>query len=61
MFAPNLQSVRLLQAAVHPLSGIKGDFDSLIDLAGDAVFVLLDEASLELTSSIPLAPRSPGA
>ena len=45
MFAPNLQSVRLLQAAVHPLSGIKGDFDSLIDLAGDARFVLLGEAS----------------
>ena len=32
MFAPNLQSVRLLQVAVHPLSEIKGDFDSLIDL-----------------------------
>src|SRR5207237_8786654 len=45
MFAPNLQGVRLLQAAVHPLSGIKGDFDSLIDLAGDARFVLLGEAS----------------
>src|SRR5437773_2008113 len=45
MFASNRQNVRLLQAAVHPLSGIKGDFDSLVDLAGDAVFVLLGEAS----------------
>src|SRR5436190_17492016 len=45
MFAPHLQSVRLLQAAAHRLSGIKGDFDSLIDLTGDAVFVLLGEAS----------------
>src|SRR5438552_14477425 len=45
MFAPNLQSVRLLQSAAHRLSGIKDDFESLIDLAGDAVFVLLGEAS----------------
>src|SRR5947208_16491815 len=45
MFAPHLQSVRLLQAAAHRLSGIKGDFDSLIDLAGDALLVLLGEAS----------------
>ena len=61
MFAPNLQSVRLLQAAVHPLSGIKGDFDSLIDLAGDALFVSSAKHLMELTISIPLAPRSPGA
>src|SRR5205823_14754965 len=45
MFAPNLQSVRLLQTAAHRLSGIKDDFDSLIHLAGDAEFVLLGEAS----------------
>src|SRR5437870_12769921 len=45
MFAPNLQSVRLLQSAAHHLSGITNDYDSLMDLAGDAVFVLLGEAS----------------
>src|SRR5881394_2761981 len=45
MFAANLQSVRLLRSAAHRFSGIKDDFESLIDLAGDAVFVLLGEAS----------------
>jgi erythromycin esterase-like protein len=45
MFAPNLQSVRLLQSAAHRFSGRKDDFDSLVDLAGDAAFVLLGEAS----------------
>ena len=45
MFTSNLQSVRLLQSAAHRLSGTKDDFDSLVDLAGDAVFVLLGEAS----------------
>ena len=32
MLAPNLQSVRLLQAAVHPLSGIKGNFEISLEL-----------------------------
>ena len=38
-------SVRVLQSAAHHLSGVETDFDPLIDLAGEASFVLLGEAS----------------
>lgn len=45
MLDPNLPSLRLLQSAVHRLEGGKDDFDPLLDLAGEAGFVLLGEAS----------------
>src|SRR5258705_7168202 len=45
MLDTNLQGVRLLQSAAHRLHDVKDDFDPLIDLAGDAAFVLLGEAS----------------
>jgi len=61
MFAPNLQSVRLLQSAAHRFSGRKDDFDSLVNLAGDAAFVLLGEASHGTHEVISLASESPGA
>jgi hypothetical protein len=41
----NLQSQRALAEAAHRLTLIEKDLDPLIDLAGDAVFVLLGEAS----------------
>jgi erythromycin esterase-like protein len=41
----NLQSQRALAEAAHRLTLIEEDLDPLIDLAGDAVFVLLGEAS----------------
>ena len=41
----NQQSIRLLQSAAHRLDDVNEDFDSLIQLAGDAKFVLLGEAS----------------
>src|SRR5690348_12500100 len=34
-----------IRDAVHPLTGAAGDYDSLIDLSGDARFVLIGEAS----------------
>ena len=34
-----------LAAAIHPLEGARADFDPLLDLIGDARFVLLGEAS----------------
>ena len=38
-------AAREVLAFAHPLSGTEGDFDPLLDLIGDAPFVLLGEAS----------------
>jgi erythromycin esterase-like protein len=38
-------SLEVLQEAAHPLSGGRGDYDALLDLVGNAKFVLLGEAS----------------
>jgi hypothetical protein len=35
----------VVRAAAHPLTGAAGDYDLLMDLIGDARFVLLGEAS----------------
>src|SRR5256884_9077668 len=45
MLNGNQQSRRLLEAAAHRLTIVKDDLGPLLDLAGDAVFVLLGEAS----------------
>src|SRR5206468_9697638 len=37
--------LQLLRSAVHPIAGAGSNLDPLIDLAGDASFVLLGEAS----------------
>src|SRR5437763_3223377 len=39
------QGLALLQSAAHRLTGSGADLDPLLDLAGDASFVLLGEAS----------------
>lgn len=41
----DLQSLATLRAAAHPLTGGERDYDSLLDLVGDARFVLLGEAT----------------
>lgn len=38
-------ALTLLRRVAHPLTGASGDFDPLLDLIGDARFVLLGEAS----------------
>ncbi|WP_020652200.1 erythromycin esterase family protein [Massilia niastensis] len=38
-------SLAAIRAAAHPLSGAAGDYDALLDLVGDARFVLLGEAT----------------
>src|SRR4026209_1970721 len=38
-------TLQLIADAAHPLSGAKTDYDPLLDLIGDAQFVLLGEAS----------------
>src|SRR5947207_12092132 len=45
MFDEKGQSRRLLQSAAHRLNIVKDDLGPLIDLAGNAAFVLLGEAS----------------
>src|ERR1051325_11076343 len=45
MLNDNLPARRALQDAAHRLTLLKEDLDPLIDLAGDAMFVLLGEAS----------------
>src|SRR5439155_1592476 len=42
---PVSRALGLLQTAAHRLSGVKSALGALIDLAGDASFVLLGEAS----------------
>src|SRR6266540_4539698 len=41
----NGNGVSLIRTAAHPINGVDNDFDALIDLAGDALFVLLGDAS----------------
>jgi erythromycin esterase-like protein len=41
----SVNGLSLLRTAAHRINGLDSDFDSLIDLAGDALFVLLGEAS----------------
>ncbi|HEU5318819.1 MAG TPA: erythromycin esterase family protein [Chloroflexota bacterium] len=43
--ASDADTLSLLRSAIHPLTGAAGDYDALLDLIGDAQFVLLGEAS----------------
>lgn len=45
MVSSNADGLGLLRSALHSLSGAATDFDPLIDLAGEAAYVLLGEAS----------------
>src|SRR5207253_7463988 len=40
-----INGVSLIRTAAHAMKGVDNDFDALVDLAGDALFVLLGEAS----------------
>jgi erythromycin esterase-like protein len=42
---PDQHTIATLRAAAHPLSGAASDYDPLLDLVGDARFVLLGEAT----------------
>jgi erythromycin esterase-like protein len=42
---PNSPEVGLLRSAARRIGGVQGDFDPLMDLAGEASFVLIGEAS----------------
>jgi erythromycin esterase-like protein len=42
---PTQQAASFLRSAAHPLNGGKSDYDALLDLVGDARFVLLGEAT----------------
>jgi hypothetical protein len=42
---PTNDPVNALREAAHPLTGSKDDYDGLLELIGDARFVLLGEAS----------------
>ena len=42
---PTTRVIDLLQEAVHPLHGVKADYDPLMDLIGEAQLVLIGEAS----------------
>jgi erythromycin esterase-like protein len=41
----NLDAAKAIRLALHPLSGAAADFDPLLEMIGDARFVLLGEAS----------------
>jgi erythromycin esterase-like protein len=45
MTATSTQAANTVKNAAHPLTGAASDYDKLLDLIGDARFVLIGEAS----------------
>jgi hypothetical protein len=58
--AKDAMLVRALREAAHQLVGSARDYDPLLELIGDARFVLLGEASHGITARCFAAASSPG-